>query len=307
MMGAKPDFICGAVAVLGKPNVGKSTFLNAVLGRKLAIVSPRPQTTRGSMAGIYQDDRSQIVFYDTPGIHRPHNKLSHYMLRQAEEALEGADAALFLIDAREGLGGEDALVAEWLGGFKKPVLCLLNKIDRVPEGRLQELVGRIRAEWGGRWLLLRMSALSGEGVAEVVDRLKQCLPRQAPLFPEEDLTDKTLRELAAEMVREQCFLRLQQEIPYGVAVRIDKFEEKAPPEPVVIQATIFVEKEGQKGIVIGAGGKQLKAIGSAARAGIEGLLERKVFLELWVKVLKDWRKDDAFLKKLGYRMPGKKG
>ncbi len=300
------DFISGSVAILGRPNVGKSTFLNAVLKQKIAIVSPRPQTTRDSMAGIYQDSGSQIVFYDTPGIHQPKNQLSHYMLHEVEEVLEGADAALFLADAKEGLTDEDYLVVEWLKKFKNPVLCLLNKIDQVPEGRVQELSGRIKSELGEGWLLFRVSALKGKGVGEVVGQLKKFLPRQEPLFPNEDLTNKTLRELAAEMVREQCFLQLKQEIPYGVAVVIEEFEEKEPPQPVVIQATIYVEKDSQKGILIGSQGRRLKAIGSAARQEIERLLGQKVFLELWVKVLKDWRKDEATLKKLGYPVPKKK-
>lgn len=302
----QPDPICGAVAILGRPNVGKSTFLNGVLKQHIAIVSPKPQTTRGSMAGIFQDDSAQIVFYDTPGIHQPKNELSHFMLRQVEESLEGADAALFIIDAKEGLTDEDHLVAEWLRKFKSPVLCLLNKIDQVPTGRVQELTGKIKGELNGDWLVFPISAMSGKGVEKVVAQLKKFLPKQAPLFPEEDLTDKTIRELAAEMIREQCFLQLRQEIPYGVAVLIDKFEEKQPPEPVVIQATIFVEKDSQKGIVIGAGGNQLKALGTAARGRIEGLLGQKVFLQLWVKVLKDWRKDEKILKKLGYPVPKKK-
>ena len=300
------DFICGSVAILGKPNVGKSTFLNSALKQKIAIVSPRPQTTRGSMAGIYQDEKSQIVFYDTPGIHQPKNKLSHYMLHEVEEVLEGADAALFLVDAKEGLTEEDYLVAEWLKKFEHPVLCLLNKIDCVPEGRVQELSGKIKSELGSEWLLFRVSALRGKGMEEVIGQLQKFLPHQPPLFPEEDLTNKTLRELAAEMVREQCFLQLKQEIPYGVAVVIEKFEEKKPPQPVVIQATIYVEKDSQKGILIGAKGQQLKSIGSAARGGIEKLMDQKVFLELWVKVLKDWRKDEKFLKQLGYAVTKKK-
>lgn len=300
---SSPDFICGAVAILGKPNVGKSTFLNAALKQKIAIVSPRPQTTRGSMAGIYQGDKSQIVFYDTPGIHQPHNKLSHYMLHQVEEVLDGADAALFLVDAKEGLLDEDYLVAEWLKKFKKPVLCLLNKIDQVPQGRIQELSGKIKAELNGEWLIFRVSALSGKGIPEIIRQLEKFLPHQPPLFPEEDLTDKTMREIAAEMVREQCFLQLQQELPYGVAVVIEEYKEKEPPDPVVIKATIYVEKDSQKGIVIGADGKQLKAIGSAARRGIEDFLGQNVFLELWVKVLKNWRKDEDILKRLGYKLP----
>jgi len=207
-----PDLICGAVAVLGRPNVGKSTFLNSVLQTKIAIVSPRPQTTRGSMAGIYQDDESQIVFYDTPGIHQPKNKLSRFMLHQVEEVLEGADAALFLIDVREGLTEEEYLVAEWLQKYKKPVWIVLNKIDGVLDDKLTALEEKIKAQWP-QWAILRTAAISGRGVSEVTQELKKTLPRQPLLFSEDDLTHKTMREIAAEMVREQCFLQLKAEIP----------------------------------------------------------------------------------------------
>jgi len=284
---------------LGKPNVGKSTFLNTVLGQKIAIVSPRPQTTRTAMAGIYQDDASQIVFYDTPGIHLPHNKLSQTMIYVVEEVIDGSDAALFLVDAKEGITSEDKLVAEWLQKYKKPVLCALNKTDLVPAGRVQELSGKLKEEYG-QWLLFRVSAKTGHGVNEVLAQLKRFLPKQEPLFPEDEITDKTMREIASELVREQCFLQIKQEVPYGVAVVIDKYEEREEPNPILIQATIYVEKDSQKGILIGAQGKQLKALGTAARLEIEKLLDRKVFLELWVKVLKNWRKDEDILKRLGY-------
>jgi GTP-binding protein Era len=298
------DMICGAVAVLGRPNVGKSTFLNSVLQTKIAIVSPRPQTTRGSMAGIFQDDEAQIVFYDTPGIHQPKNKLSQYMLRQVEEVLEGSDAALFLVDVREGLTEEDYLVAEWLQKFRSPVFVVLNKIDGVLDDKLAPIEEKIKTEWP-QWKILRTAAISGRGVQEVAGELKKILPRQPLLFPADELTNKTMRDIAGEMVREQCFLQLKEEIPYGVAVLIDSFEEKELPAPVVIKATIFVEKDSQKGIIIGAGGNQLKLIGSASRVEIEKLLDRKVFLELWVKVLKNWRKDEDVLKRLGYSVPRK--
>src|SRR2546427_344007 len=176
------DLICGAVAVLGKPNVGKSTFLNAVLKQKISIVSPRPQTTRGSLAGIYQDDHSQIVFYDTPGIHQPKNKLSHYMLHEVGEVLEGSDAALFLVDAQEGLKEEEYLVAEWLRKFTKPILVALNKVDGVRENKIQDLEGKIKSDWGN-WPLFRMAAVSGRGVPEIIRELKKILPHQPPLFP----------------------------------------------------------------------------------------------------------------------------
>jgi len=299
-----PDFVCGSVAVLGKPNVGKSTFLNAALGQKIAIVSPRPQTTRDSMAGVYQDDQCQIVFYDTPGIHQPKNTLSKYMLHQVEEVLKGVDAALFLLDSKEGITGEEHLTAGWLKNLKKPIWFVLNKTDQVTRQRLDELARQSQFELG-KWPVLEASALLGKGVKEIIIELKKSLPHHPPLFPEGELTDKTLRDLAGEAVREQCFLRLQKEIPYGVAVRVEEFQEKEPPQPVVIKAVIYVEKESQKGIVIGAGGKQLKAIGVAARGEIEKLMERQVFLELWVKVLKNWRKNEDFLKRLGYFLPKK--
>ncbi|HET9869456.1 MAG TPA: GTPase Era [bacterium] len=299
------DFVCGAVAVLGKPNVGKSTFLNAALGQKLAIVSPRPQTTRGSMAGVYQDGDSQIVFYDTPGIHQPQNELSHFMLRQVEEVLEGADAALFLMDARLGVTDEDRLVADWLKKSKGPAWVVMNKSDQVPLTRLGEVADRVRAELGD-WPIRSMSAKTGRGVKDLLAEIKRGLPKQPPLFPPEELTDKHLRDLAGELVREQCFLQLKEEIPYGVAVVVEKYEEREPPAPILVQATIYAERDSQKGILIGAGGKQLKSIGSAARREIEALTGRKVFLELWVKVLKNWRKDEAVLRRLGYQPPKKK-
>lgn len=302
---ADKDLICGAVAVLGRPNVGKSTFLNSVLQTKVAIVSPRPQTTRGSMAGIYQDADSQIVFYDTPGIHQPKNKLSHFMLREVENVLDGADAALFLIDVREGLTEEEYLVAEWLGKFKGHVWVVLNKVDGVLEDKVKVVEDKIHEEWP-TWSVLKMAAISGRGIPEMVAEIKTKLPHQPALFPEEELTDKSMRDIAAELVREQCFTMLKDEIPYGVAVLIDSFEEKAPPDPVVIKATIFVERDSQKGIIIGTGGQQLKAIGSASRVEIEKLLDQKVFLELWVKVLKNWRKDEDVLKRLGYAVGKKK-
>ena len=304
-MNSETDFICGAVAVLGKPNVGKSTFLNTALGQKLAIVSPRPQTTRGTMAGIYQEEGCQIVFYDTPGIHKPQNELSQFMLKQVEEALEGSDAALFIIDARLGVTEEERLVADWLKKFKGPAWVVLNKADQVLLTRLGAVADWVRKELGD-WPIRSMSAKTGKGVKDLLTELKRSLPKQPPLFPEEELTDKTLRDIAGELIREQCFLQLKEEIPYGVAVVVEKYVERQAPEPILIQATIYAEKDSQKGILIGAGGKQLKSIGTAARLEIENVTNQKVFLELWVKVLKNWRKDEAVLRRLGYQVPKKR-
>ncbi len=286
------------MALIGRPNAGKSTLLNSFLGEKLAIVSPRPQTTRGSLAGVLQDDVSQVVFYDTPGMHIPKNELSQYMLRQVQEALEGSDLALFLVDAGEGVGEEEDLAAEWLRRWKKPVLLVLNKTDLLthPAGML--LAPKLKAL--GKWPLFRIQAAKGEGLPELLSAIRERLPEHPPLFPPDQWTDKNLRELAAELVREQCFLQLKQEVPYGVAVVVDEFKECDPPDPVVITATLYVERESHKGIVIGEGGRQLKALGQAARAGIERLTDRKVFLQIWVKTLKNWRKDPRKMKRLGY-------
>jgi len=292
------DFRCGSVALVGKPNVGKSTLLNAFLGEKVAIVSPKPQTTRGNLAGIHQDAEAQIVFYDTPGFHDPKNPLARFMLSQVQEALDGCDLALFLVDAADSVGEDEELAAGWLRKSKKPVLFVINKTDLVEYPRLLDLERKGKVL--GPWPQFRVAAKTGAGVKELLAEVKGRLPEGPPLFPEDQLTDKNLRELVAELVREQCFLQLTREIPYGVAVVIEEFKENPEPDPVVVTATLYVEKESHKGIVIGAGGRQLKSLGSAAREGIEALLGRKVFLQLWVKTLKNWRKDEDKLMRLGY-------
>jgi GTP-binding protein Era len=293
-----PELKCGAVALVGRPNAGKSTLLNAFLGEKLAIVSPRPQTTRGAMAGVHQDEDAQVVFYDTPGMHQPRNELGHFMLRQVQEVLDGSDLALFLVDAGEGVGEEEELAAEWLRKWRKPVLVVLNKTDLLSHPKRLALGPPLKAL--GRWPLFEAQAAKGTGVPGILAAVKERLPVRPPLFPEDEWTDRTVRDLAAELVREQCFLQLKQEVPYGVAVVIEEFKEPDPPDPVVVTATLYVERDAHKGIVIGAGGRQLKALGQAAREGIERLLDRKVFLQLWVKTLKNWRKDPRKLKRLGY-------
>lgn len=289
---------CGAVAIVGRPNAGKSTLLNAIIGEKIAIVSPRPQTTRGTMAGIYQDAGAQVAFYDTPGLHAPKNELSHYMLRRIQEALDGADLILFLVDASEGLGPEEELAVDWLRKAKKPVLAVLTKTDQAGHPRILALEPRLKEM--GNWPLFRVCAPKGEGLPELLAQVKERLPVREPLFPEDELTDRNVRDLAAELVREQCFLQLKQEVPYGVAVVIEEFKEPEPPDPVVVTATLYVERDSHKGIVIGEGGRQLKALGAAARERIEALLDRRVFLQLWVKTLKNWRKDPSKLRRLGY-------
>ncbi len=289
----------GTVAILGRPNAGKSTFLNAVLDRKLAIVSPKPQTTRERLLGIYEDDVCQIGFLDTPGLHVPRHAVSEHMLDEAEEALRNADVALYLLDASRGLTDEDRLAAERLKSFPGRKLIAVNKSDTADGPALAALESLARDVFGDV-TVTPMQALHGQGVREVLRAIRELLPEGPPLYDGDSLTDKTLRQLASELIREQCFLKLREELPYGVAVEIRSFEEKDPPQPVVILADLFVEKENQKGIVIGGGGRMLKAIGTAARGEIEKLVGRKVFLELQVKVLLNWRKDPQALRRFGY-------
>jgi GTP-binding protein Era len=296
-------FRSGTVAILGRPNAGKSTFLNAVLGRKLAAVSPKPQTTRERLLGVHQDGACQIAFLDTPGLHTPHHAVSVHMLDEAEGALRDADAVLYLVDAQRGVTEEDLKGAERLRSFRGAVVVALNKTDAVGEGARETAAGAARAAFGTP-RVHPLQAVNGQGIPGVLSALRDALPEGPPLFPEDTLTDKTVRELAADLIREQCFLQLRQEIPYGIAVEILSFEEAEPPEATVIRADLHVEKENQKGIVIGAKGSRLKAIGTAAREGIEALLEGRVFLELRVKVYPDWRKDPAALRRFGYGGPG---
>jgi GTP-binding protein Era len=301
------NFRSGTVAILGRPNAGKSTFLNAVLRQKLAIVSPKPQTTRDRLLGVYQDEGCQIGFLDTPGLHVPHHAVSEHMIGQAEEALRDADAVLYLVDGSRGVTDEDFLAAERLKTFPGTQVIALNKTDAVgDETAMAELDEKIHEAFGNR-PILKIQALNGVGLDALMDVLRSSVPERSAVFGEDVLTDKTLRELASELIREQCFLKLQQELPYGVAVEIQSFEEHEAPEPIVIKADLYVEKENQKGIVIGAGASKLKEIGTAAREEMEKLVEQKVFLELRVKVLHNWRKDAKALERFGFYIQKKKG
>lgn len=299
-------FRSGTVAILGRPNAGKSTFLNAVLGQKLAIVSPKPQTTRDRLLGVYQDATCQIGFLDTPGLHVPRHAVSEHMIDQAEGALRDANAVLYLVDAGRGFTDEDRLAAERLRTFPGPVVLALNKTDEAPETALTAAEDKMREAFGDR-SILRLQALHGVGLEPLLEALRGAVPEGEAVFDEETLTDKTVRELASELIREQCFLKLRQELPYGVAVEIVSFEEREAPNPVVIRADLFVEKDNQKGIVIGAGASKLKEIGSAARTEIEKLIDQKVFLELKVKVFHNWRKDPSALRRFGYQTDKRKG
>jgi len=299
------EYHSGYIAILGKPNVGKSTLINKLLGQKIAAVSPRPQTTRHRQLGILTRETAQLIFVDTPGIHTPKHKLGKFLNQEAEEALEGVDIVLFLVDASQAPEEDDRRIGALLSSLRrKPSLMLgLNKTDLLPVDAL-EMRRTAYQELAPGATTVSFSAVTGKGLDELLAALEERLPLGSAEFPEDQLTDLYEREIAADLIREAALIALRDEVPHGVNVRIDEFKERSD-EMVYIHATIFVERESQKGIVIGEGGKMLKRIGSAAREEIEAMGGRKVFLELRAKVEKDWRNREDVLRRFGYNL--KKG
>jgi GTP-binding protein Era len=300
------DFHSGFIAILGKPNVGKSTLVNAILGQKIAAVSPRPQTTRRRQLGILTLPDAQLVFVDTPGVHAPKHKLGQFFNQEAAEALDGVDVVLFMVDASLEPDDEDRQAAGLLWGLRRrPELILgLNKIDKVPTPALelvraeyQKLVPDVPA--------LAFSATGRQGLKELLEALTARLPIRPAEFPADQITDLYEKEIAAELIREAALVFLRDEVPHALAVRMDEFSERENGN-AYISATLLVEHDSQKGIVIGEKAAMLKKIGSAARMEIESMSGRKVFLELRVKVDKDWRDDENALRRLGYKVKGKK-
>jgi GTP-binding protein Era len=302
-----PDFLSGYVAVIGRPNVGKSTLINALLGQKVAAVSHKAQTTRRRQLGILTNEEAQIVFVDTPGIHNPRHKLGEFLNQEAEEALFGVDVVLFLVDAAEGPTDDDKWIALRLSrvAHRTPLVLAPNKIDLVPTEDLSLRLEAYQALVPKGTETVPLSARTGKGLESLLATLSDHLPVRPMEYDPEQITDYYERDIAAELIREACLFHLREEVPHGVAVRIDEYTERGD-EGAYIAATIFVERESQKGIVIGHGGEMLKRIGTTARNEIEEMSERKVFLELRVKVLKEWRKDEKAMKRLGYKIKKKK-
>jgi len=309
------NFRSGFIAIIGRPNVGKSTLVNALLGQKIAAVSPKPQTTRKRQLGILTTENAQLVFVDTPGMHIPHHKLGRFLNQEAEEALEGVDVILWLVDVSVKPTEEDGQIASLLGRAPRrtPLVLAANKMDLIQAEALpphleayQASLKKARVEPGRNEAhIISISATEKQNLDQLRELLISLSPFRPPEFDEEQVTDTYERDIAADLIREACLHKLREEVPHGVGVRVDEFTEREN-GMLYIAATIFVERESQKGIAIGEGGKMLKQIGSSARKEIEEMGGRPVFLELRVKVLKDWRNDENAMKRLGYQIAKKK-
>ena len=293
-------FKSGFVTIVGRPNVGKSTFLNNVIGQKIAIMSDKPQTTRNKVQGVYTTDDSQMIFIDTPGIHKPKHKLGEFMLKVSKNALREVEAIMFMVNATQKLGAGDKYVMEMLQGTKTPVFLVVNKIDAIHPDELFEIIESYKAEFEFAEII-PISALQGNNVQQLLDTLKKYLPEGPQYYPADQVTDHPERFIIAELIREKVLHLTRDEIPHSIAVEIEKIAKDEEKDLVRINASIIVERDSQKGIVIGKRGALLKEIGTRARKDIETLLGSKVYLELWVKVQKDWRDRASQLRDYGYR------
>lgn len=284
----------GIVTVVGKPNVGKSTLLNRIVGQKLSITSPKPQSTRDRVVGIYTADDSQMVILDTPGLLNPGYLLQQAMRTTALRALEEADVIVYLADATEGNPPPLVEAAELTSAPRAPVITVLNKSDAIPANRMAQTVADAGSD------VVSISALTGDGIPELMALIARKLPESPFLYPEDDISTQPVRFFAAELVRETVLEQLHDEVPYAVAVQVEEFREGS--SPLYIRAVIYVERDSQKAIIIGSKGAQIRSIGEAARKKIEAFLGTRVYLDLWVKVLANWRKNPGSLSRFGYQL-----
>lgn len=293
-------FHSGFISIIGRPNVGKSTLLNRFVGQKIAIMSDKPQTTRNKVQGVVTTDESQMIFIDTPGIHKPRHKLGNFMMKVALNALKEVDLILFMVNAEEGFGKGEELIVEKLKDVKTPVFLVINKIDQVHPDMLLPYIERYEKRFPFAEII-PVSALEGNNVDHLLSNIKEYLPEGPQYYPADQITDHPERFIISEMIREKVLHLTREEIPHSLAVVIDKIEKEDEKELIHIMATIVVERDSQKGIVIGKQGALLKEVGKRAREDIERLLGSKVFLELWVKVQKDWRNKALHLRDFGFR------
>lgn len=290
----------GFVAIIGRPNVGKSTLLNQILGQKIVITTDKAQTTRKRIKGIYTNKEGQIVFVDTPGVHKPLNKLGEFLLDEAKIAVPDADVILFLVDGSESAGKGDKWIAQHLLQTKIPIVIVMNKVDKVkkPE-KVEENLLSYKTLFEENLPVVRISAKTGRNIDTLMNNIFKKLPEGEALYPEDVVTEETMRDVTEEIIREKILLNTSDEIPHSVAVKVTNYQEKE--EIDKIYATIYCEQKSQKGILIGKGGSLLKKIGTEARLELEKILEKKVYLQLEVKVEKDWRKKQNILKNFGYQ------
>ena len=288
----------GFVSIIGSPNVGKSTFMNRVIGHKIAIMSDKAQTTRNKIQGVMTREDAQIIFLDTPGIHKPKHKLGDYMMRVAKNTLSEIDAIMFMVNVNEDIGRGDEYIMEMLKNVKTPVFLVLNKIDLVHPDALMPKIEKYKT-YMDFTEIVPISALEGLNVDHFIDVLKDYLPEGPKYYPDDQISDHPEQFVVGEIIREKILHLTSEEIPHAIGVNVDRMIKESE-ERVRIEATIFVERDSQKGIVIGKGGKKLKEVGKRARRDIEMLLGSKVYLELWVKVQKDWRNKVNFIRQMGY-------
>lgn len=292
-------FHSGFIAILGRPNVGKSTFLNRIIGQKIAIMSDKAQTTRNKIQGIYTTDDAQIVFIDTPGIHKPQSRLGDFMVESALSTLNEVDAVIFMVNAEQKRGRGDDFIIERLKNVKKPIYLAINKIDRIHPDHLLEVMDDYRGALDFKDVF-PISALQGNNCQEFIGTLIEDLPEGPQYYPTDQVTDHPERFIAGELIREKVLELTREEVPHSVAVVVDRIKRRDE-EKILIQATIIVERASQKGIIIGKGGKMLKTIGVKARKDIELMMGDKVYLELWVKVMPNWKDRQIDLRSLGYK------
>lgn len=290
----------GFISIIGRPNVGKSTFLNRVIGQKIAIMSDKPQTTRNKVQGVLTQEDSQLIFIDTPGIHKPKHRLGDFMMKVAQNTLKEVDLILFMVNAQEGYGRGEEFIIEKLQNVKTPVFLVINKVDLVHPDQLLGLIESYKEKFHFAEIV-PISALEGNNVETLLQQIKERMPEGPQFYPADQVTDHPERFIVSELIREKALHLTREEIPHSLAVMIEKMERQPEKEMVHVMATIIVERDSQKGIIIGKQGGMLKEIGKRARLDIENLLGTKVFLELWVKVQKDWRNKASQLRDFGFR------
>lgn len=296
---AKNKFYSGFISLVGRPNVGKSTLMNRLIGEKIAIISPKPQTTRNRIQSILTKDDFQVIFIDTPGIHKPKHKLGNYMVKAAETTLNEVDAVFMLVEPTERVLELDRYVIERLEGIKTPVILVINKIDTIEKSKILTVIDMFKSLYNFAEII-PVSAKMGENTDQLMEVIKKYLPEGPQYFPEDMVTDQPERQIAAEIIREKALQLLQEEIPHGIAVEISAMKKRNDKDMVDVEATIYCEKDSHKGIIIGKQGAMLKKIGTRARVDISALLGSPINLQIWIKVKKDWRDSDFLLKNFGY-------